>query len=302
MADRSPTTRFLVRWLLYPLQALLIGSLYYAIRVLPLRWGTSIGSFLFRTIGQRMRVARVAAQNVRRVFPELTDREVEALLENIWDNLGRGACEFAHMDRFSYDGSDPRIEIIGREHLEAMQSGGRAGILISAHMGNWELGARILGQLLVPLGQIYRGADNPYIDRLFRQARHHQNVKLVPKGRAGAIDMLRSMREGTHFGAMMDQKLNEGVAVPFFGHDAMTATAPIDMALRCGGLIVPVRCIRLPDSHFRVEISPPIEFAITGDRKTDVTAALVEINKIIENWIREYPEQWFWLHRRWPKE
>ena len=74
------------------------------------------------------------------------------------------------------------------------------------------------------------------------------------------------MREGTHFGAMMDQKLNEGVAVPFFGHDAMTATAPIDMALRCGGPIVPVRCIRLPDSHFRVEISPPIEFAITGDQ------------------------------------
>ncbi|MED6309714.1 MAG: hypothetical protein VX624_07405, partial [Pseudomonadota bacterium] len=81
MADRSPTTRFLVRWLLYPLQALLIGSLYYAIRVLPLRWGTSIGSFLFRTIGQRMRVARVAAQNVRRVFPELNDREVKAMLE-----------------------------------------------------------------------------------------------------------------------------------------------------------------------------------------------------------------------------
>ena len=161
MANRSPTTRFLVRWLLYPLQALLIGSLYYAIRVLPLRWGTSIGSFLFRTIGQRMRVARVAAQNVRRVFPELNEREVKALLEIIWDNLGRGACEFAHMDRFSYDGTDPRIEIAGREHLEAMQSGGRAGILISAHIGNWELGARILGQLLVPLGQIYRGADNP---------------------------------------------------------------------------------------------------------------------------------------------
>ena len=88
MADRSPTTRFLVRWLLYPLQALLIGSLYYAIRVLPLRWGTSIGSFLFRTIGQRMRVARVAAQNVRRVFPELKDREDKALLENIWAALG----------------------------------------------------------------------------------------------------------------------------------------------------------------------------------------------------------------------
>ena len=86
-----------------------------------------------------------------------------------------------------------------------------------------------------------------------------------------------------------------------FGHDAMTATAPIDMALRCGGPIVPVRCIRLPDSHFRVEISPPIEFAITGD-KDGCVGCFGRINKIIENWIREYPEQWFWLHRRWPKE
>ena len=94
-----------------------------------------------------------------------------------------------------------------------MQSGGRAD-LISAHMetGAWR---QNFGAALVPLGQIYRGADNPYIDRLFRQARHHQNVKLVPKGR-GAIDMLRSMREGTHFGAMMDQKLNEGSLFPFW--------------------------------------------------------------------------------------
>jgi len=302
MADRGPTTRFLVRWILYPLQALLIGSLYYAIRALPLRWAAAIGSFLFRTLGRRMRVARVAEQNVRRVFPELTDEEVDTLIEKIWDNLGRGAGEFAHMNKFSYEGDNPRIEIVGQAHLDALRSGERAGILISAHTGNWEAAGRIFGQILVPHGQVYRGADNPYIDRLFRKARQHQSVTLVPKGRAGAIEMLRLMRGGTHFGVMMDQKLNEGVAVPFFGHDAMTATAPVELALRNGSPIVPVRCIRLPDSHFRVEISPPIEFEITGDRKTDVMAALVEINKTIENWIREYPEQWFWLHRRWPKE
>jgi KDO2-lipid IV(A) lauroyltransferase len=125
---------------------------------------------------------------------------------------------------------------------------------------------------------------------------------LIPKGREGAAQMLRLMRQGLHFGAMMDQKLNEGIAVPFFGHDAMTATAPVEIALRTGGPIVPVRCVRLPDSRFRIEVLPPLAFGRTEDRKADTMRILRQINEIMEGWIREYPEQWFWLHRRWPKE
>ena len=102
MADRSPAIRFLVRWMLYPLQALLVGFLYYTISALPLRWAAGIGSFVFRTVGQRMRVARVAEENVQRVFPELADSERELLMQNIWDNLGRGAGEFAHFNKFSH--------------------------------------------------------------------------------------------------------------------------------------------------------------------------------------------------------
>ena len=101
---------------------------------------------------------------------------------------------------------------------------------------------------------------------------------------------------------MMDQKLNEGMPIPFFGHDAMTATGPVEITLRNGGPIVPARCIRLPDSHFRIEFFPPIEIESTGDKKADVEATLRRINEIIEGWIRDHPEQWFWLHRRWPKE
>ena len=90
------------------------------------------------------------------------------------------------------------------------------------------------------------------------------------------------------------------MGLPF--RSANSTGAPVELALRNGSPIVPVRCIRLPDSHFRIEISPPIQNVVTGDRKKDVMAALIEINKTIESWIREHPEQWFWLHRRWPKE
>ena len=138
--------------------------------------------------------------------------------------------------------------------------------------------------------------------RILKNARSSENTTLIPKGREGAAKMLRLMRDGLHFGAMMDQKLNEGVPIPFFGHDAMTATAPVEIALRTGGSIVPVRCIRYPGSRFRIEISPPLEIERTDDRKADAIKVLGQINGIIEDWIREYPEQWFWLHRRWPKE
>ena len=302
MADRGPIARFCMRRFLYPLQALLIGSLYYSVRALPLAVGTAITSLMFRKIGRRMPVARVAEQNVRRVFPELDDVEVEALLDRIWGNLGQGAAEFSHLDRFTVNERGSRVELVGAEHLATMQESSKAGIIFSAHMGNWELGARVIGQTGLPLGQIYRGADNPFIDRLFKNARSSENTTLIPKGREGAAKMLRLMRDGLHFGAMMDQKLNEGVPIPFFGHDAMTATAPVEIALRAGGAIVPVRCIRYPGSRFRIEISPPLEIERTDDRKADAIKVLGQINGIIEDWIREYPEQWFWLHRRWPKE
>jgi KDO2-lipid IV(A) lauroyltransferase len=302
MADRGPIARFCVRRFMYPLQALLIGSFYYSVRALPLAVGTAMTSFMFRKIGRHMRVARVAERNIRRVFPELDDVEVEALLDQIWGDLGRGVAEFSHLDRFTINQPGSRVELVGAEHLAAMQESNKAGIVFSAHMGNWELGARVIGQTGLPLGQIYRSADNPFVDRLFKNARISENTTLVPKGRKGAAKMLRLMRDGLHFGAMMDQKLNEGAAIPFFGHNAMTATAPVGIALRTGGSIVPVRCIRYPGSHFRIEVSPPLEIERTDDRKADAIKVMCQINGIIEDWIREYPAQWFWLHRRWPKE
>jgi KDO2-lipid IV(A) lauroyltransferase len=182
MADRGPIARFCVRQFLYPLQALLIGSLYYSVRALPLAAGTAITSLMFRKIGRLMPVARVAERNVRRVFPELDDVEVEALLDQIWDDLGRGAAEFSHLDRFTVNQPGSRVELVGAEHLAAMRESSKAGMVVSAHIGNWELGARVIGQTGLPLGQIYRGADNPFIDRLFKNARSSENTTLIPQG------------------------------------------------------------------------------------------------------------------------
>lgn len=300
MADRGPITQLMVRWIRNPFQALVIGAIYHLARLLPIETAAALGGRLFRTLGPRFRAHRVAERNIRRAFPDKSAAEVAALLDAVWHDLGQGAGEFAHLDRFTVGQPDSRIEVVGGEHLEAMRDDGKPGIIVSGHLGNWEVASVVIGRELAPLGQIYRGADNPWLDRLFRRARDQGDSILVPKGREGAAMALRLMRDGGHLGFMMDQKLNEGEAIPFFGRDAMTAPAAAALALRFRAPIVPGRCIRLPRSRFRIEFLPPLALLDSGDRKADVRALLVRINQILEAWIREYPEQWFWLHRRWP--
>jgi KDO2-lipid IV(A) lauroyltransferase len=110
------------------------------------------------------------------------------------------------------------------------------------------------------------------------------------------------MRDGGHLGLLIDQKMNEGIPVPFFGRDAWTATAPADLALKFKAPVVPARIVRLPGARFKIEVFPPMELPDTGDRKADVRTLITQMTALIEGWIRDNPEQWFWVHRRWPNE
>ncbi len=287
-------------WVVYPATALLVYLLYYLARALPLEWASAMGGFLFRALGNRMRVAEVARRNLRRAFPELSGEEIERILRGMWENLGRGAGEFAHLDRFDIHAPDSRIEVIGREHLEALRDDGRPGIVFSAHLANWELDCLVAAQLGLPLGQIYRSAANPWLDRLFRRARSCIGGELFPKGRTGAAAVVRFMRAGGHLGVLVDQKMNEGIPIPFFGRDAMTATAPAELALKFNAPLVPARMERLPGVRFRLTVYPPMDLPDTGDRNADLRLLLTRMTAMIEEWIREHPEQWFWVHRRWP--
>ena len=115
-----------------------------------------------------------------------------------------------------------------------------------------------------------------------------------------AVDHRGMLAEGRHLALLVDQKMNDGIAVPFFGRDAMTAPAAAQLALRFGCAIMPARVERLHGARFRITMSPPIAAPRTGDRHADMRAIMGEINRVIEGWVRERPEMWLWLHRRWP--
>jgi KDO2-lipid IV(A) lauroyltransferase len=149
----------------------------------------------------------------------------------------------------------------------------------------------------------YRAANNPYVDQRIRESRARYGVKLfAPKGTEGARELMRAFARGESVALLNDQKFNGGVAAPFFGVTAHTAPGPSTFALKFGVPIVPMSVQRIGKARFRVIVHEPMVLADTGDRDADIAAGVRRINAFMEERVRERPHEWFWVHKRWPKE
>ncbi len=256
---------------------------------------------LARVIGPRLPISDRARANIRNCFPDWPESQIEATLVEMWDNFGRIAGEFAHLHHLDYDGNDARIEVSGRDHVAALVSSGGPGIFFSAHVGNWELMTQLNRPLELRLHMVYRSMNAPLAEWVLRRTGGPESGVMIRKKPAGAYQLARAMRNNGHIAIMVDQKLNEGITVPFFGRPAPTSPAVAIFALRYRCPVLPVRVIRRGGPHFSVVIEPPLDLPDSGDPKTDTMTLMTTINQRVEDWIREYPGQWLWLHRRWGK-
>ncbi len=296
----NSTTEVPWRRLIHRVEALVAYAAFGVLRLLPFKAASALGGVVGRTLGPRLGITERARRNLGRAFPEKTAPEIERIILGMWDNLGRTAFEYPHLGRLRfYDGGGGGVDVVGAEHIDALRDDGRPGIFFSAHLANWEVAALSIAHRGLPLHLIYRAPNNPLVKFLSRRP-HPGAGELIPKGAEGARRALALMRKGGHLGMMVDQKLNDGIPVPFFGHDAMTAPAPARFALKFDCPVVLVRVERLHGSRLRVTHYPPIDLPRTGDRRADVAAAMAKVNAVIEGWVRERPEQWLWLHNRWP--
>lgn len=297
MSEMTPRS-WSTRWIRHPLEAAAITPLYLLLAALPVDWASAVGSRIGRTLGPRLGATRRARRHLERAYPQKSAVEIDALIDGMWDNLGRLLGEYPHLPSLDLL-NNSHVDIVGLEHVAAVREDGQPGIFFSAHIGNWELVSLAATQLGLPLTRIYRAANNPLIDKLIRWGRRNIEGELVNKGREGAAAMLETMRAGGHIGLLIDQKLNEGIPVDFFGRPAMTGTALAAFALRYRCPVIPARVIRLEGCRFRILIEPPLELPDTGDRKGDIEALTTTCTAIVERWVREHPEQWLWMHRRW---
>lgn len=299
MASRIRT--LLNRFVLYPLEAAGAVLVYGFFRILPLDAASWLGGRIGGLLGPWLPVNRVARRNLERAFPEKSADEIAAILRGMWDNLGRVLGEWPHIAELRLYEDTARFTIDGAEYADLLRDDGRPGIFISAHLGNWEIGTLAVTQRGAPLDQVYRAANNPFVDRLIVKARRSVTGCLIRKGSAGARQLIAGLKAGHHLAIMIDQKMNDGIPVPFFGRPAMTASALVDFALRFDCPVVPGRVIRRGGARFHMIIEAPLPIIRTGDRHADLIANMTRINALFEGWIREHPEQWFWVHKRWPE-
>ncbi|MBR9972872.1 lauroyl acyltransferase [Magnetospirillum sp. J10] len=280
------------------LEALAAGMFLAVLRNLPVDWASGLAGGLTRIIGPHLKVSAVARRNLARTFPDKSRAEIETVIVEMWENLGRVVGEFPHLDWLM----DNRVEVIGVEHIHALRDDGMPGLFVSAHLGNWELAGLCAMREGVPITLVYRAANNPWTEALYRRYRAAAaSGGQIAKGPEGARAIMEVMKTGGHVGMLVDQKMNDGIAVPFLGREAMTAPAVGRFAVRFKCPVVPARVERLGGARFRITLFPPVLQTLSGDAHQDTLNLMNTINDQIGEWVRERPGQWLWLHKRWPE-
>lgn len=257
---------------------------------------------LLQRIGPMTSVHKVARVNMQRCFPDAEPMEIDRLLRGMWDNFGRLGGEMPHLGVFAGPEFDERVEFIGREKLEKARDEGRPLVIISMHHSNWEIAAAAISQTGLPCHITYRAANNPLIDERISATRKDYGVKtLTAKGGDGAKALMNALKRGESVALMNDQKMNDGVEAPFFGHPSMTAPGPTRLAMRYNAPLTPISVRRTGGANFQVEVHDPIELSDNPDKAQAIVETVARINQWVEAEVRKAPEQWFWVHRRWAK-
>lgn len=245
---------------------------------------------------------RVALTNLRFAFPRLSPRERARIARAAFTNLGRTAAEFTHLARMGPDGFQRwvRLDDPGAWERACAALETRGAIILTGHVGNWELLACAAGILGHPITIVHRRQHNPYVDRLLARVRAAGRVETLPKWEA-ARGVLRTVRARRPVAIPFDQNAGPGgVFVEFFGEPASTVSGPVRLAARTGAAIVPAFMVREPDHfHHRVLILPEVSLVATGDPQRDVLENTERLTRVLETVISQYPEQWVWMHKRW---
>lgn len=290
------------RVIFYPFQfvgAALMTTIFF---LLPLPVASLVGGRLTRAVGPLLKVSRIATKNLTKAFPDWPPHQIEATVKGMWENLGRTIGEYPSLRKLSLFSPTSPVEVVGQDIIEALKTDGKPALLFLGHLANWEYATLPALQLGLPISQVFRPLNNPLIAWFIEKVHGRIAQDVVTKGPQGARKMLGLMKNGGNLSMLVDQKLREGILVPFFGRPAKTPQALANLALKFDCPIVPVRVERLHDIHCRVTYYPPLEIPQEGTAQEKVYAIMKTVNATLEAWIRERPEQWLWVHNRWPSK
>jgi KDO2-lipid IV(A) lauroyltransferase len=267
-------------------------------RPLAVAAGRRLGQVAY-TFGGRLR--RTGVRNLEIAFPELDERQRADILRGCFKNLGRLLGEFSQFPRVTPESLRHIIEFEGLENLTAARKSGRGVIVFTAHLGAWELLSFALSAFGYPMSFLVRRIDNPLVEQFVEKTRTRFGNSSIDK-RAAARPMLRVLREGGTVGILVDLNTHphEGVFVDFFGTPASTTTGLAKLALRTKADVIPFFMPWNEErQRFLMRIDPPLSITRTGNEDEDVWRLTSQATSVIESYVRRFPDQWLWIHKRW---
>jgi KDO2-lipid IV(A) lauroyltransferase len=305
MSARYASARGLKAWFNAGVGALAV-ALLRLLRLISRRRMANVAGRLMRMIGPWLPEHRVGRDNLAAAFPEKPAAEIEKILAGVWDNLGRVGAEFAHLDRikvFDFErGGDADVvyDRIAFERFLAVRDCARPTLVFSAHLANWEVPALAPAYYNVRANLLYRRPNIGGIADAVIAMRAGCMGNLIPTGLDAPVRLANALERGEHVGMLVDQHFVKGVDVVFFGRRAKANPLIAQLARHTGAAIRGVRVVRQPDGNsFWGELTDEIAPARDAAGKVDIQGTMQAITSIVESWIREHPEQWLWLHRRW---
>ena len=260
---------------------------------------------VLRKIGPRLKEHRIGRDNLRAAFPEKSDAEIECILQGVWDNLGRVAAEFVHLDEFHIAegaSADPNAIALEPAVLDRCRRliGGPASLSFCCHTGNWEMSGVVAKLLGANSAVLYRRPNIRAVSDAVIKLRAGVMGQMIPSCLDAPVQLAHLLERGVHVGMLVDQHYNRGVDVTFFGRPCKANPLIARLARQLECPIYGLRIVRLADrNQFSGDATEPITPPRDAEGRIDVKGTMQAITNVIEGWVREHPHQWLWLHRRW---
>ena len=294
VSERAPKRRWLKAK--YSAEYVCLRALVGLLHILPLDFGSWLMGAAWRLIAPHLRRHELALRHLAAAYPAKSAAQIDIMTRSMWTLLGRTFAESLMVERIVEAG---RIEDCCGPLISAMKASGKGVVFVSLHTGNWELVVipTITGGIEV--AGVYQRMKNPETDAYMARMRRDRYPRgLFVKGADAGRNLMRIVREGGAVAMLADLRDSRGLLVPFFGRPAPSTTFPALLARRNDAFLIAARVIRTRGVRFRIE-AEALDVPDTCDRDADVEEATRRMHHLFEKWVREYPEQWMWAHRRW---
>ena len=273
------------------------------LRLVPINTSARAFERIARWLGPRLSRHKVVIDNLAIAFPEKSIEEREKIASDSWAQMARTLLEYGYLEEIfdlnvEMQESD-RIEIVNGEQYQKLRDDDLPAILFTGHLANFELLPMVAEKFGLEIQSLFRKPNNPHAASRVAEARKNLGKNLIASGEGSSFQLMQALEAGEHVGLLVDQKFRRGIQVPFFGKDAPTNTLLAKLARRYDCPVHGARTVRLPGGRFRLEITEELELPRDENGDVDIRGTTELITGIIEDWVREYPDQWLWMHRRW---